>query len=205
MINIKKGLDLPITGSPEQKISDGPKVTQVAVVGPDFVGMKPTMAVQEGDRVKKGQVVFTDKKTDGVQYVAPASGVVKAINRGERRVLLSVVIEIDGNDEETFDSYPADKLATLSAGDIEKNLVASGLWTTLRTRPPPADLQVWGRPLISPVAHGQRKRSRGRKGIARAAYALRCARPKLAACPFPFGRRFGPPQLAVPTPPGPSP
>jgi len=135
MINIKKGLDLPITGSPEQKISDGPKVTQVAVVGPDFVGMKPTMTVQEGDRVKKGQVVFTDKKTDGVQYVAPASGVVKAINRGERRVLLSVVIEIDGNDEETFDSYPADKLATLSAGDIEKNLVASGLWTTLRTRP----------------------------------------------------------------------
>lgn len=135
MINIKKGLDLPITGSPEQKISDGPKVTQVAVVGPDFVGMKPTMTVQEGDRVKKGQVVFTDKKTDGVQYVAPASGVVKATNRGERRVLLSVVIEIDGNDEETFDSYPADKLATLSAGDIEKNLVASGLWTTLRTRP----------------------------------------------------------------------
>ncbi|WP_369983753.1 Na(+)-translocating NADH-quinone reductase subunit A [Thalassolituus sp.] len=135
MINIKKGLDLPITGSPEQAISDAAKVTQVAVVGPDYVGMKPTMAVQEGDRVKKGQVVFTDKKTEGVQYTAPAAGVVKAINRGERRVLLSVVIEIDGNDEETFDSYPADKLGTLSAGDIEKNLVASGLWTALRTRP----------------------------------------------------------------------
>jgi len=135
MINIKKGLDLPITGSPEQKISDGPNVTQVAVVGPDYVGMKPTMAVQEGDRVKKGQVVFTDKKTEGVQYTAPASGVVKAINRGERRVLLSVVIEIDGDDEETFESYSADKLGSLSAADVEKNLVASGLWTTLRTRP----------------------------------------------------------------------
>jgi len=62
MINIKKGLDLPITGTPEQVISDSAKVTEVALVGPDYVGMKPTMAVQVGDRVKKGQVIFTDKK-----------------------------------------------------------------------------------------------------------------------------------------------
>ncbi|MEK9711783.1 MAG: Na(+)-translocating NADH-quinone reductase subunit A [Thalassolituus sp.] len=135
MINIKKGLDLPITGNPEQAISDGQKVTQVALIGPDYVGMKPTMAVQEGDRVKKGQVVFTDKKTEGVQYTAPASGVVKAVNRGERRVFLSLVIEIDGNEEETFTSYSADQLGALSAEDVEKNLVASGLWTTIRTRP----------------------------------------------------------------------
>lgn len=135
MINIKKGLDLPITGSPEQKISDGAKVTQVAVVGPDYVGMKPTMAVQVGDRVKKGQVVFTDKKTEGVQYTAPASGVVKAVNRGDRRKFLSLVIEIDGNEEETFTSYSADKLSSLTAEQVEENLVASGLWTALRTRP----------------------------------------------------------------------
>ncbi len=135
MINIKKGLDLPITGSPEQKISDGAKVTQVAVVGPDYVGMKPTMAVQVGDRVKKGQVVFTDKKTEGVQYTAPASGVVKAVNRGDRRKFLSLVIEIDGSEEETFTSYSADKLSSLTAEQVEENLVASGLWTALRTRP----------------------------------------------------------------------
>src|SRR5690554_7363837 len=68
MIKIKKGLDLPITGEPKQTIVDGPKVTQVALVGPDYIGMKPTLLVQEGDRVKKGQAVFTDKKTEGVQY-----------------------------------------------------------------------------------------------------------------------------------------
>ena len=135
MIKVKKGLDLPITGSPEQTISAGPKITQVALVGPDYVGMKPTMAVQDGDRVKKGQVIFTDKKTEGVQYTAPASGVVKAVNRGERRVFQSLVIEIDGNDEETFTSYSADQLVKLSADDVEKNLIASGLWTLLRTRP----------------------------------------------------------------------
>ena len=64
--------------------------------------MKPTMAVREGDRVKLGQLLFTDKKTDGVRYTAPASGVVAAINRGAKRVLQSVVIDVDGDEAETF-------------------------------------------------------------------------------------------------------
>lgn len=135
MIKIKKGLDLPITGSPEQSVSPGKTVTQVALLGPDYVGMKPTMVVQEGDRVKKGQVIFTDKKTEGVQFTAPAAGIVKAINRGARRVFLSLVIDIDGDEEETFEHYSSDQLASLSREAIQTNLVASGLWTALRTRP----------------------------------------------------------------------
>jgi Na+-transporting NADH:ubiquinone oxidoreductase subunit A len=135
MIKIKQGLDLPITGTPEQSISQGNTVTEVAIVGPDYVGMKPTMVVKEGDRVKKGQVLFTDKKTAGVQYTAPASGVVKAINRGDRRVFLSVVVAVEGSEEITFQSYAADKLNDVSREAVQKNLVDSGLWTGLRTRP----------------------------------------------------------------------
>lgn len=135
MIKIKKGLDLPITGNPEQVISAGQKVTQVALLGADYHGMKPTMLVQEGDRVKKGQVIFTDKKTEGVQFTAPASGVVKAINRGERRVFLSLVIDVEGDEEVTFNRYETTKLASLSADEVQDNLVQSGLWTALRTRP----------------------------------------------------------------------
>jgi Na+-transporting NADH:ubiquinone oxidoreductase subunit A len=135
MINIKQGLDLPINGTPEQSISQANAVTEVAVVGPDYVGMKPTMVVKEGDRVKKGQVLFTDKKTAGVQYTAPVSGVVKAINRGDRRVFLSVVVAIEGNEEITFQSYSADKLNDVSREAAQQNLVDSGLWTALRTRP----------------------------------------------------------------------
>lgn len=135
MINITQGLDLPITGAPEQQISQGNAVTEVAVIGPDYVGMKPTMAVKEGDRVKKGQVLFTDKKTAGVQYTAPMSGVIKAINRGDRRVLLSVVVAVEGSEEVIFQSYPANKLNEISREDVQANLVASGLWTALRTRP----------------------------------------------------------------------
>ncbi|WP_027852538.1 Na(+)-translocating NADH-quinone reductase subunit A [Marinobacterium litorale] len=136
MIKINKGLDLPITGAPEQVVSATANARTVALVGLDYVGMKPTMMVKEGDRVKLGQVIFTDKKTPGVQHTAPGAGVVRAVNRGERRVLQSVVIELDEQEEaETFASYPASELSGLTREQIEENLVASGLWTALRTRP----------------------------------------------------------------------
>jgi len=73
-IRTKRGLDLPISGAPRQRIEDGPAVQTVAVVGPDYVGMKPTMAVQVGDRVAAGQVLFSDKKTPGVVFTAPGGG-----------------------------------------------------------------------------------------------------------------------------------
>ncbi len=135
MIKIRKGLNLPISGAPEQTIYDGPVLGEVAVVGPDYVGMKPTMAVKEGDRVKLGQVLFSDKKNPGVHFTAPGAGVVKAINRGDRRRLLSVVITLDGDEEETFESFPEAELAKLERSKVVDNLLASGLWVALRTRP----------------------------------------------------------------------
>ena len=135
MIKIKQGLDLPISGSPEQTITEGRAVRSVAVIGSDYVGMKPTMAIAAGDRVKKGQLLFTDKKTPGVRYTAPASGTIAAVNRGEKRVLQSVVIDIDGDEENTFASYKPAEVAGLTADQVQDNLNESGLWTALRTRP----------------------------------------------------------------------
>lgn len=135
MIEIKKGLDLPITGAPAQSIQDGNAVSTVAVNGFDYHGMKPTMAVKVGDRVKLGQVLFSDKKTEGVVYTAPGAGLVKEINRGARRVFQSLVIELDGEESESFASYEASGLSDLTAEQVEENLVKSGMWTALRTRP----------------------------------------------------------------------
>jgi len=132
---IKNGLDLPITGGPKQIIEDGNQVNSVAILGIDYVGMKPTMMVNEGDTVKLGQVLFTDKKNPGCVFTSPGAGVVKAINRGEKRVLQSVVIELSGSGEVTFNRYAESELATLSSEQVKENLVASGLWTTLRARP----------------------------------------------------------------------
>ncbi len=135
MIKIKRGLDLPITGSPEQRIEDARPVRSVAVIGFDYHGMKPTMEVQVGDRVQAGQILFSDKKTPGVLYTAPASGVVSAINRGEKRVLQSVVIDVEGNDSIDFGSHAVDTLGSLDGQLVRDKLIRSGLWTALRTRP----------------------------------------------------------------------
>ncbi|MFQ3231624.1 Na(+)-translocating NADH-quinone reductase subunit A [Reinekea sp.] len=135
MITIKKGLDLPISGVPRQEIAEGRPVSTVALIGYDYHGMKPTMLVREGDLVKKGQPVFSDKKNEGVIYTAPASGVVKEINRGNRRVFQSVVIEVQGDDSVEFKKYSKQDLATISAADIRSQLVESGVWTAFRTRP----------------------------------------------------------------------
>ncbi|KGQ40903.1 Na(+)-translocating NADH-quinone reductase subunit A [Gallibacterium anatis] len=135
MITIKKGLDLPIAGKPAQVIHDGAAITEVAVLGEEYVGMRPSMKVREGDVVKKGQVLFEDKKNPGVVFTAPASGTVTAINRGAKRVLQSVVIKLEGESQMTFAKYSIEQLANLTVEQVKQNLVESGLWAALRTRP----------------------------------------------------------------------
>ena len=135
MIKIKKGLDLPIKGAPEQQISEGKAVTRVAVLGEEYVGMRPTMHVQVGDKVKKGQILFEDKKNPGVKFTAPAAGEVVEVNRGAKRVLQSVVVKIEGDESVTFEKIAADQITSASKETLEQTLVDSGLWTAFRTRP----------------------------------------------------------------------
>ena len=135
-IKITKGLDLPISGKPEQRIDAARAVRHVAVLGVDHVDLKPTMLVAEGDKVKLGQALFEHKKLPGVRITAPGGGEVVAINRGARRMLQSVVIRLDESEEaESFASWPADQLASLDGEKIVDNLLVSGMWTAFRTRP----------------------------------------------------------------------
>lgn len=144
LTKLKKGLNLPITGEPRQEISDATVPTRVAICAADYPGMRPTMHCQVGDDVARGQVLFEDKKTQGVMYTSPGAGKVIAINRGERRAFQSVVIELNErerkgdlkkDDEVTFDAYTGKGPAGLSRDDIAALLVESGMWTSLRTRP----------------------------------------------------------------------
>ena len=134
MIEIKTGLDLPIKGSPKQEIAKGNAVKRVAIIGSDYPGMKPTMLVKEGDQVKLGQPLFADKKNEGVYFTSPGAGKVIEINRGERRVFQSVVIELDGKDTALkFKAY--NDLGALTREAVVEELVESGLWTSIRRRP----------------------------------------------------------------------
>ena len=126
MIKISKGLDLPISGTPDPVISDTPKVTTVSLLGNDFTGMKPTMLVKSGDIVKRGTKIFEDKKNPGVFFTSPAGGIVKEISRGDRRKFLSIDIEIaDNEDHVVFDTNE----------NIRNLLINSGLWNAFRSRP----------------------------------------------------------------------
>jgi len=135
MIKIKKGLNLPIKGEPRQFIGEAIPVTIVAIVGCDYHGIKPEMAVKVSDPVKKGQLVFSDKRMPAVRFTSPGTGFIKAIHRGERRTLLSVVIELSGTEEVVFNSYSCEQLSDLNRQQIINQLLESGLWTALRERP----------------------------------------------------------------------
>ena len=134
-IRIKKGLNIPIGGQPEQTISDAARPGTVAAVATDVSGIRPRMAVQVGDRVGLGQTLYHDKRNPDVPFTAPGAGEVVEINRGARRALQSVVIRLDGDDAVDFESFRPDELATLDTQAVRDNLITSGLWTTLRTRP----------------------------------------------------------------------
>ncbi len=135
MTIIKQGLDLPILGNPEQHIDIARHVTRVALLGDDYVGMKPTMLVAPGDRVVLGQPVFEDKKTPGVVYTSPASGTVADVHRGAKRKFESLVIEVEGDEQVEFSDAKGADPVSLGRERVTQQLLASGLWTSLRTRP----------------------------------------------------------------------
>lgn len=133
---LKKGLDLPLDGVPGISIEDGPEIKRAAVIGTDFIGLKPKMLVEEGEVVSLGQPLIADKRFDDVVMTAPAGGRIQAINRGPRRVLESVVIAIDETaDAVSFGGHGEKKIGELSVDAVKANLLKSGLWPCLRTRP----------------------------------------------------------------------
>ncbi len=138
-IHIRRGLDLPIAGQPVQEISDAPPATSVALLGDDYVGLKPTMAVKPGERVVTGKVLFSDKKTPGVVFTSPGCGTVKAINRGRKRAFRSIVIELDpsetGDEGVVCSAFTESELCGLNHSKAIEILVRSGTWTSFRTRP----------------------------------------------------------------------
>lgn len=130
---LRKGLDLPVAGAPEQTIHEGPEIKSVALVGPDYIDLKPRITVAEGKSVVRGQPIFFHKDLPDVKMVSPVTGVVKAINRGARRVLESVVIEVSDATDQGVDFSQVGGEDTPEA--LATKLCAAGLWTSFRTRP----------------------------------------------------------------------
>ena len=135
MIRTKKGLDIPIDGSPSTTVEAGATIRSVAVTGPDFIDMKPTMFVQEGDMVQIGQKLFECKKNAGLVFTAPASGRVTSIKRGLRRAFQTLEIELKSHSHVNFSHFKRKYPNTYKKDEVTALLIESGLWPSIRQRP----------------------------------------------------------------------
>ena len=141
----KKGLDLPIEGTPDiQIVADAPAPSRVALIASDFVEIRARMLVAVGDTVLRGQGLCGERKIDGVLHTAPAAGRVVAIHRGAKRALQSIVIELSPGEQDgtagpeemaRFASFTGRPPAELEADDVRALLAESGMWAALRVRP----------------------------------------------------------------------
>ena len=135
IFNLKKGLNIPVLGIPEQIIQGEKKPKSVAVLGPDYIGLKPKMLVSVGDKVKRGSPLFCHKDYPEILYVSPCKGKVKVINRGDKRVLLSVVIDVESLSDKGINITKTHSNEKSQEQFVKKCLFDSGLWTSFLTRP----------------------------------------------------------------------
>ena len=133
IIVLKKGLDVPVKGRADLRVSKSMTPATVAVEPGCAKGLLPRLLVKEGDRVLCGSPVIADKKNPEILLTAPVSGTVKEIVRGEKRKLLAVLIGVD--DKQEFVDFGVKDPAALSADEVKAALLASGLWPVLVQRP----------------------------------------------------------------------
>jgi Na+-transporting NADH:ubiquinone oxidoreductase subunit A len=130
-IRIKRGFDIALVGVPRPVLREVGTVRSIAISGRDFPNIRPEFRIEAGDRVREGQALFVDRKRPQIAFTAPAAGIVTAINRGRRRSLDSLVIQLDGDEAETFSMSSASP----SPAAMRELLLRSGLWPSFLTRP----------------------------------------------------------------------
>ncbi|MEA4904080.1 MAG: Na(+)-translocating NADH-quinone reductase subunit A [Petrimonas sp.] len=132
-IKIKKGLQIPLLGKPEETFRGEITSEYVQVCPEDFQGITPKLKVKVGDTVKAGQALFFSKMYPDMMFASPASGTVTAIDRGEKRRILNVTVKADR--ENVYEDYGKKEIATLSAEEIKKALLNAGIWFVIKQRP----------------------------------------------------------------------
>lgn len=143
---LRKGLDIQLEGKAEKKKVAVPRCDSYALCPPQFPGLTPKVLVKEGDKVKAGTPLFADKGCEEVTFASPVSGVVKTVERGERRKLLSVVVEADKEDE--YEQFDAANPTAMSADDVKAKILRAGLFGFINQRP----YDVTARPTDTPRA-----------------------------------------------------
>lgn len=145
-VKLRKGLDIRLLGESQRVIHELKLPSQVGVKPSDFHGLTPKMLVKAGDRVKAGSAVFCDKYNPQVNYVSPVSGVINEVVRGEKRKILSVLIDVDATQESV--DHGSLNLDALEGEAVKAKMLEAGLWMFIKQRP----LDVVANPANEPKA-----------------------------------------------------
>lgn len=133
-IKLRKGLNIPIKGKAEKIVAQDEVASNLFALKPgDFHSFTPKSAIKEGDTVKAGDIVFYDKYNPLIKIASPVSGNLKKIERGERRKILSFLIESDGKNEYT--KFEVSNFKEFTSEQVKETLLNSGAWAFIRQRP----------------------------------------------------------------------
>ena len=132
-IKLRKGLDINLAGKAEARLENAPMAKSYAVSPLDYENVTPKLLVKVGDKVEAGAALFFDKNNPRILFTSPVSGVVSAINRGEKRKLLNVAVEPDA--QQVAKAIKVVDPAKAERSEVVEMLLESGLWTRIVERP----------------------------------------------------------------------
>jgi Na+-transporting NADH:ubiquinone oxidoreductase subunit A len=143
VIKLRKGLNINLAGQPQQKVVSVKEDEHYVLVPDDFTGVTPKVVVKAGESVQAGQPLMTDKFHPEIKFVSPVSGTIEAVNRGERRKVLSIVVKKEGDQQVAQLPKVA---ATASAEEVKAAWLSAGVWPYIKQRP----YNVVANPEVSP-------------------------------------------------------
>ena len=133
VIKIKKGLDINLKGKASEVLLNGGSSATYALVPDSYNGIMPKVVAKVGDKDKAGSVLFVDKNRPEIKFVSPVSGEVAAVNRGEKRKALSVVVKPDT--QVVYEEFGKKNVASMKADEVKEALLTAGMWPFIKQRP----------------------------------------------------------------------
>ena len=133
VITIKKGLDINLKGKAPETMLNAGKSATYAIVPDYYTGIVPKVVVHQGDKVKAGSTLMIDKNRPEIKFVSPVSGEVVAVNRGEKRKVLSIVVTPDAQIE--YEDFGKKNVSSLNAEEVKTELLNAGMWPFIKQRP----------------------------------------------------------------------
>lgn len=134
VIKLRKGLDINLKGKASKDVAlQVSETDEYALVPEAFVGVTPKVVVREGDHVNAGDALFVNKACPEVKFASPVSGVVTAIERGDRRKVLCIKVKADA--EQTSTDFGKKIVDEMNGDAIKQALLEAGLFGYINQLP----------------------------------------------------------------------